>query len=42
MAARIREHQVIRSDDPNTPSVTAAPSSVGQEEALFSVRSYRD
>jgi len=34
--------EVIRSDDPNRPSVTAAPSNVGQEEALFSVRSYRD
>ena len=42
MAARIREHQVIRSDDPNRPSVTAFPSSVGQEGGSFSIRSYGD
>ena len=34
--------QVIRSYDPKTPSVTAVPSSVGQEGASFSVRSYGD
>ena len=34
--------QVIRSYDPNTPSVTAFPSSVGQEGGSFSIRSYGD
>src|SRR5829696_10591485 len=32
MAARIREHQVIRSYDPNTPSVTAAPPTLARRK----------